>query len=600
MFFRSPVFITIVAASSLTLILAGCGNPPINQQSAPSVDKQQATQTQQSSPQSPPQKSSNDQEKQEPKEDLPNIELTKGLLFQLLVAEMAGYRGELDIAINSYLQAAVQTRDPRMAERAVRIALYANDMNAARVAAKLWVEVAPENIDARLMLGLMYLRSGDEKSTIAAFTQVIENHAVGKGKAISIVGAHLLREKDKQASLQIMQQLAVSYPGLIELQYVISKLAEQTGDLSIAQQSIEKALAVEANVVELNIQYARLLTLQGKTQQALEFMQSAIDRQPEEKIQRLTYARMLLEERLFKGAREQFEFLLSKSPDNEDILYALGILGIQMDELETAEKHFLALSAKDKRRDEAYYYLGQITERRKDFNAAINLLRQIQPGSFYLEAQLRIASLMVNTTGLEKALEFLRTVNYEDDKERVRLLLAEGEMLREAGAYQQAMTHFDKSLLVVPGDTDLLYARALIAEKIDRIDILMRDLQSILDIKPDHAHALNALGYTLADRTARYNEALKYIQRALELKPNDAAIVDSMGWVQYRLGNFDSSISYLRRALQLNKDAEIAAHLGEVLLAKGDKVGAYEAIRIGLEVSPDNKQLLELLKQTQP
>jgi tetratricopeptide (TPR) repeat protein len=292
--------------------------------------------------------------------------------------------------------------------------------------------------------------------------------------------------------------------------------------------------------------------------------------------------------------------LLEKSPGNSDILYALGILGLQNNDLKSAETYFKQLSNKDKRSAEANYYLGQIAERRGDLQEAIDWFSQIKSGSYYVESQLRIATLKVKVEGLEPALKYLRTIQVQGEKQQVRLLLAEGEIIREAGDFPRAMKHFNEALDAHPNNTDLLYARALIAEKIDRLDILMRDLQAILDVKPDHAHALNALGYTLADRTARYKEALKYIQRALELKPNDAAVVDSMGWVQYRLGNYDQSISYLRRALQMNRDAEIAAHLGEVLLANGNKDEAHEVIKAGLEISPDNKQLLELLKQVQP
>jgi tetratricopeptide (TPR) repeat protein len=484
-----------------------------------------------------------------------------------------------------------------MAERAVRISLYAQDIPSAMTAAKLWVEVSPGDVNAHLLLGLLDIRQGKLQNAVSQLNYVIDNHELGESKAISVVGAHLLREHDKAAALTVMREIAKRYDHTLESFYALSRVAEQAGNLRVAQRSIEQALVMKPNVRELQIQYTRILALQGNTTQAISYLRQAIARQPDDKILRLSFARMLLEKHNYNEARQQFEYLLKQNPGNTDIIYALGVLDLQANRLDSAESFFKQLSKTDKRRTESSYYLGQIMERRGDNQAAIYWYDQVQSGSLHLEAEMRIANLKVKTAGLEQALDYLHHIKVNNKNEKVRLELTEGEILGDAGDYQRAMKHYDKALDRFPNNVDLLYARALMAEKVDRLDILMRDLQSILDIQPDHAHALNALGYTLADRTARYNEALKYIKRALALMPNDAAVVDSMGWVQYRLGNYDQSIRYLRRALKLNNDAEIAAHLGQVLIARGNQEEARAVIKAALEVTPDSKQLLDLLKQ---
>ena len=223
-----------------------------------------------------------------------------------------------------------------------------------------------------------------------------------------------------------------------------------------------------------------------------------------------------------------------------------------------------------KRLQETNYYLGQIAEQRNDYDAAINRYSFVRHGEFYFNAQLRIVSVLADQKKFDRSIEHLQTIRVNSSKQRLQLILLEGDLLREAKRYRQAKEFYTKVLDSMPNETSVRYARALVAEKLDEIDLLESDLQTILKQEPSNAQVLNALGYTLADRTDRYDEALSYIQRAIELEPDDAAVVDSLGWVHYRLGNLEESIKHLRRANELSKDPEIAAHLGEVLWVSGD------------------------------
>ena len=222
---------------------------------------------------------------------------------------------------------------------------------------------------------------------------------------------------------------------------------------------------------------------------------------------------------------------------------------------------------------------------------------EIRQGEYAFDAQMRMVSLLAKQGDIEAALNHLKSILPRGEAQQVRLYLVEGDVLRVAERYEDAMTLYNQALEKLPGNNDLLYARALMAERVDRLDILIADLQVVLKSEPDNAHAMNALGYTLADRTTRFDEASKYIYRALELLPDDPAILDSMGWLQYRIGNYDDAVKYLTRAYDLNDDGEIAAHLGEVLWVKGEQQRAKKLWQQVLEKAPGDKKVLEAMQR---
>jgi len=250
-----------------------------------------------------------------------------------------------------------------------------------------------------------------------------------------------------------------------------------------------------------------------------------------------------------------------------------------------------------KRIQETNYYLGQVAEQRQDDKTAMNRYSYVRHGEFYFNAQLRIVAILADQKEYDKAREQLQSIRVSSSKQRLQLILLEGDLLREAQRYPDAKEYYTRILDEMPNETSVRYARALIAEKLGELDLLESDLQTILKQEPSNAQVLNALGYTLADRTNRFDEAMKYIKRAFELEPDDAAVVDSMGWIEYRMGNYKQAIEHLRRANDLSKDPEIAAHLGEVLWTSGDKNAAIEIWEGSLKENPKDKALLDVMKK---
>jgi tetratricopeptide (TPR) repeat protein len=291
--------------------------------------------------------------------------------------------------------------------------------------------------------------------------------------------------------------------------------------------------------------------------------------------------------------------LAEDAPENIDVVYALGLLNLQANRVDDAEKNFTQLLAAGERRDDAYYYLGQIAESRQQSDAALDQYRLMESGTNYFHAQLRIALIMSAQGKVDEARKHLGDVSAENAAQEKQLIQAEGEILTENERYDDAMSVYDAAL-VDTYDSDLLYTRAMLAEKIDRIDILENDLRAIIEREPENAQALNALGYTLANRTERYQEALELITRALEISPDDFYILDSMGWVLYRLGRLEDSVPYLERAREIRNDPEVAAHLGEVLWVMGDKDGARDVWDSALRDRPDDRILLDVIERLKP
>lgn len=526
----------------------------------------------------------------------PDIDLDGKLLFTLLSGEMAGHRGDFNLATSQYLQAAHLTRDPRVIERAVQVANFAKRYAEGLEAARLWVEVAPDLLIARYTYATMLLRNNLPDAAYEEFNFII-NARQAEPTVFIAIGKQLGKETMREVALGIMQRLAHSYQQIAAAHYALSTLAEQSGKLKLAEAAVRESLKLKPDWLEAKIQLVRLLHLQGETTQALDILRKAVDAEPNNKVLRLNYARMLVDAKQLDAARVEFEHLAKQAPGNEDILYALGILALQSEDLDAAERYMKQLADDSKHSLEAAYYLGQIAEQRKQPLKAIQWYAEIRQGEYAFDAQMRMVSLLGKQGDIDAALNHLKSILPRGEAQEVRVYLVEGDVLRYAERYEDAMSLYNQALEKLPGNNDLLYARALMAERVDRLDILIADLQMVLKSEPDNAHAMNALGYTLADRTTRFDEASKYIYRALELLPDDPAILDSMGWLQYRIGNYDDAVKYLTRAYDLNDDGEIAAHLGEVLWVKGEQQRAKKLWQQVLEKAPGDKKVLEAMQR---
>jgi tetratricopeptide (TPR) repeat protein len=527
---------------------------------------------------------------------LPAHELTETLLYELLLGDIALQRGDTALAAQTYADLARRTRDPRVARRAVEIANLARAPELALEAARVWHEADPDSLQALQTLTtlLVSVRRVEEAEPYLARLLASGDNAAANG--FMQMPRLLAANPDKQANLRLVRALAGKHPGLPQAHWALAQAALAANDEAQALDEVRSAARLRPDWEAAALLEAHIL--QRKSPQAAEGALAAfLEKYPKAREARLGYARLLAGGKKYAEARAEFEKLLDAYPDNGEVLYAVGLLALQLKDYATAESHLQRLLGMGFRDPNGVRFtLGQAAEEQNNWAAAIDWYQGIQHGEHLLPARLRIAGVMAKQGKLAQAREYLRRLD-TGGEQRVQLTIAEAQLLREANQHLDAFELLDKALQAQPEQPELLYDHALTAEKLERYEVLEGNLRKLIQIRPDHAHAHNALGYSFADRNLRLPEARKLIERALELSPEDYYIVDSMGWVLYRMGDLKGAAEHLRRAYVGRPDGEIAAHLGEVLWVMGERAEAERVWQEALKSHPDNETLQKTVKR---
>jgi tetratricopeptide (TPR) repeat protein len=533
-------------------------------------------------------------------EPLPNQELTGQIVYQALLAEIAGQRGNFGLSASAYLDLARSTHDPRLARRAAEIALHGRNLEMALQAARLWVEIDPDSLQARQMLAGLLVSANrlDELQPHVAKLLAQEGETLSDG--LMRLNRLFARHPDKKAVLAIVEQLTLPYVGLAEAHFARAQAALNAAEWQRGVVEADKALALRPDwdvAVMLKAQLQRL----DSPETASETLRAYLASHPQAREVRLQYARSLVGARKFPQARTEFQRLLVDFPGNADVIYAVAVLSMQLADWGAAEDNFKKLLSQDfAEQDTVRLYLGQIAEEGKLYEDALRWYGEILPGEQYLAAQLRIAQLLAKQGKLEEGRRHLQELRKAGQADAIPLLLAESQILRDAGKAGEAYDLLDNALKTQPEQPELLYESALLAEKLGRHDVLEANLRKLIRIKPDHAHAYNALGYSFAERNQRLAEAEQLIVKALQLSPDDPFIIDSMGWVLYRKGDVAGALTQLQRAYSIRPDPEIAAHLGEVLWVLDRRDEAKKTWQEAAKAHPGNEVLAEIIKRFLP
>lgn len=537
-----------------------------------------------------------------PADALPAVELSSDLLYKLTKAELEFKVGQWQGPYMTLMGAATQTRDPRLAQRAAEMALTARQGGEALAAIRLWRELAPNSEEAsQYFLGFIVLGDQMEEAE-PIFTQRIRDAApAARGMAIFRMQQVLTRAKDKVAAFAMLERVLAPYGAALETHLVLAQGAFAMGDGRRATQEAQQSMLIQPDS-ELAMLTLAQVTPDGQTVDRL--LTAFLAQHPGARQVRLAYARTLLDHKQYEPARQQFLILLKGQPENVATLYALGIVSVQLNDAALAEtyfKQFLTVLAAhpDDQHDasKVLMMLSQLAEERGDVDGAMQWLDQVDESERhpYVEAKIRRAQLLARHGDLSRARTSLAELNAEDNDEKVQILLADAQLLRDSGDDQGAFGVLKNGVKRFPDRPELLYDFALSAEKTGRFELMETSLQSVIAQSPDNQHAYNALGYSLAERNIRLPEAHALIDKALSMAPNDPFIMDSMGWVQFRLGHLQEAEEVLRRAYALRSDAEIAVHLGEVLWARGDQAGAQTVWREVEAKDPKNAALKSTL-----
>jgi tetratricopeptide (TPR) repeat protein len=519
-------------------------------------------------------------------------------LYDMLLGEIAQQRGDYALAAKTYLELARRTRDPRVARRAVEVANEGRLNDVALEAARTWYEIEPQSTAALSVLAslLVSARKVDEAEPYLA--KLLNTEGVDQERGYLQINRLLAGNPDKRSNLRVVQKLASRHPELAPAHFATAQAAALADDDQTALAEARRAAEIRPEWEAPAMLEAQVLQKRSSAQ-AAKRLADFVAKNPQSRPGRLAYARALVADKRIPEARKQFDALLAANPGDTELIYTVGIIALQVKDYAVAEENMKRLVSAPEYRDPdgARYILGQIAEEQKQWPRAIEWYDQIQDGEHALPARLRTANAIAKEGKLQDAREYLHKSAADHPGQEVQFTVAEAQLLRDAGQNKQAFDLLAGALKAEPEQPELLYDYALTAEKLERYDVLEKNLRKLIEVKPDHAHAYNALGYSFAERNTRLGEARKLVEKALELSPDDSFIVDSLGWVQYREGDLKAAAQTLKRAYDTRPDAEIGAHLGEVLWKLGERSEANRVWQESLKSAPDNDTLLKTIKR---
>lgn len=518
------------------------------------------------------------------------------LLFSLLAGELAAQAGDYAQASRYYLEAARRSADVRVAERATRLALFSRDHSRALLAAERWLVLDPSNLEAVQVAAVLRVNEGKGKEAFELLRRIVDQ--LGNEEGFRVAASLLVQAENRDTALLAMEQLVAANAGQPAAWQSHAELALRFEDFRRARDISEEGIARFPDAVRLRILLARALTELDDPDAAIVALAAAVDAHPDRRDVRLAYARALVDAKDFERVRPEFDRLIALAPDDGDLLLTTALLSLEAGRFGLAEDYLRQLLARGMRAHDANYYLGRLHEQAGDLDAARRSYRSVEEGEHSDDAKLRLARLTVELDGLPAGRElYVRLQEDPDEAVALRAYLAEANLLRERKQLDQALERLARGLIQFPRSEQLLYLRGLVHERAGDVAAAEADFRAILERDPDNVSALNALGYTLADRTDRYEEAYDLITRAYEQSPDDAAIVDSYGWVLYRLGRLDEAIVQLERAHSLMQDGEIASNLAVVLWELGRREESRAIIEDALQQDPEHERLLRVKRE---
>jgi tetratricopeptide (TPR) repeat protein len=531
----------------------------------------------------------------QPKEDKTSID--PDVLFMLLTAEIAGQRGQYEIALEGYMEAAKRLHDPRFAERAAMIAMYMKDSKKTNEAVALWLRQDPKNQTARKIAALYSLKAGDKKAVAEHLNMLLKVDPAGFENAVLELASVLQKDGNINAVYDALDALSVQHPDQAVIYFMQSVLAMQKKDKNLAESKIQQALKIQPDWDKALIFQAQIAVFSGDLNKAKTLLKGAHLKYPDNNKISKIFAQVLIKAEDYEAAGEVYRDLISADPKDIESQLALGLVYLQLDQDEKAEDIFNKLLEQPEWKYQASFYLGKIEEKQDHTKKALVWFDKVTDGPFVFDASISAISLLAKDKQFDEAGSRLNLLQAKFPKQKLRLQLVQSELYSQQKQYEKAFDLLTEALVEFPDQKELLYTRALTAERVGKPDIVEADLKKILAMDPDNVEALNALGYTLLNKPERYADAEKYLQQALRLQPDEAVIIDSYGWLQFKLGNTEKALDYLQQAYEKQQENEIAAHLAEVLWALGRKDEAKKLFNKAIKAAPDDEYLIDFKRR---
>lgn len=526
--------------------------------------------------------------------ELPERAIPADSVYPLLVAEFAIRRRDYQIALDYYLQEANKLQDAGVSKHTTHLAQFVQNEGVSLEAVQLWLDQEPDNLEANSTAATLLAHAGKPVEALPhmAFVTRADKQA---NYPLLLKGFGQLSPQQQAELVAGLNDLLAEYPRDPALLVTMALIHTEFEQFDQALARLDVLFEVEPDQHQALLLEARILAQTGASKPFAR-IEKALETNPEDSRLRLEYARLLTASDM-EAARAQFEILSVQSPDDADLLLSLALINREIGDDMVARAYLKKLLDTGKRRDEAFYYLGRIAEDQKQASEALENYMQVGDSRQYLAASQRIGKILVEGGQIDASYAWFAQQRRQIPARSEQLYGIEADILSNAGAALAAMAVLNAGIEDFPDSSSLRYARSMLGQQQNDMALMEADLRAILARDPNNATALNALGYTLADQTDRFDEAYKLIARALELDPDEPAILDSMGWVLYRQGEFERAIEYLTRAYANFPDPEVAAHLGEVLWVKGDTEAALQIWRGALLKAPDHPVLQETLQR---
>ncbi|HEC05967.1 MAG TPA: tetratricopeptide repeat protein [Thiolapillus brandeum] len=530
---------------------------------------------------------------------VPPKSIDKELLFNYLAGEISVQRGAWEAAYEHLLLAAREAKDAVAASKAARLAWRQDDMKRATRATKLWIEYDPNALSARQLAMLAALRN-DDMDTALEQAHAMLLIAKARGKDGFLLLSSALATTKNRNKLLLIQDIARQYAGDARAQYALALVSSQEKEFITALQALDEAQKIDPQWDKPYLLRVQIFAMQGDEAGAEKLLREAADKYPSPALLE-AYGRLLMQQKHYEEALKYFRKALDLNPKDHELLYVVGVLALQTKDWDLARSTWEQLRDNPRyhKEEEAWYFLGQLEELRGNLKQATENYSKVKAGRLRNDAQIRTAILTGKLGNLEESHELFNALRLTDPDQAVQIYITEAQLLKDLHKPESALKIYDEAINAYPQDADLLYARGLLAADLGDIEKAEADFKAALAIKPDDSDALNALGYTLADQTDRYEEAYAYVKKALELDPESPAILDSMGWVLFRMKEYSEALKYLRLAAEKLDDPEIFAHLGEALWTTGAKKEARDILDKASKKYPENPKLKDALKRLQ-
>lgn len=519
------------------------------------------------------------------------------VLFMLLTAEIAGQRGQYGVALEGYLEAAKRAHEPKFAERAAMIAMYIKDPKKTNEAVALWLRQDGKNPTARKMAALSALMTGNQKAAVEHLNALLSANPAGFENDLLELAGILQKDGKINAVNKALGTLTEQHPDQAQLYFLQSLVAMQKKDKVLAEAKIQKALQLQPNWDRALIFQAQIAVFSGDLKTGETLLKKAAESNPgNSKINKmLAQVQIKLED--YEEAVKSYQTLIAADAGDMESKLALGLVYLQLDKDDLSEDIFKKLLEQQEWQSQASFYLGKLEEKRDHSKKALVWFDKVSDGPLVFDASISAISVLAKDKQFDDARSRLSQLLARFPKQKLRLILVEAELYSQQKQYQQAFDVLSAALDDYPGQKDLLYTRALVAERVNKPDVVEADLKRILAIDPDNVEALNALGYTLVAIPSRHMDAEKYLQRALKLDPDSAVIIDSYGWLQFKQGRPEKALGYLQSAYEKQPENEIAAHLAEVLWVLDRKDEAKSIFNKALKEAPDDEYLLDFQRR---